>query len=166
MGTPLDYIVLPRPASRDTAADRMQLQAALFDTDRPVLVVPPGPALLFGKRVAIAWRDDKSAVRAVLAALRALSAAQQVHALAGTRAGTPPPALPPILAEHGVPATLHVLPIGDGAFGAALLAAAHGLCADLLVMGAYTHSAWQEAILGGVTRYVLTHADLPVLMRH
>jgi len=25
---------------------------------------------------------------------------------------------------------------------------------------------WREAFLGGVTRYVLDHADLPVLMRH
>ena len=33
-------------------------------------------------------------------------------------------------------------------------------------MGAYSHSPWRELLLGGVTRHVLAHADLPVLMRH
>jgi nucleotide-binding universal stress UspA family protein len=36
----------------------------------------------------------------------------------------------------------------------------------MLVMGAYAHSPLREVIFGGVTRYMLDHADLPVLMRH
>jgi nucleotide-binding universal stress UspA family protein len=42
----------------------------------------------------------------------------------------------------------------------------HALGADMLVMGAYAHSPLREMIFGGVTRYMLDHADLPVLMRH
>lgn len=38
--------------------------------------------------------------------------------------------------------------------------------ADLLVMGAYTHSRLRQLILGGVTRYVLQEVTLPVLMAH
>ena len=41
--------------------------------------------------------------------------------LTGTR-GDATPRVPPILAEHGIAAELHVLPIGGGALGAALLA--------------------------------------------
>ena len=63
-------------------------------------------------------------------------------------------------------AELHVLPIGPGVFGQALLNKAHELGADMLVMGAYAHSPLREALLGGVTRHMLAHADLPVLMRH
>jgi nucleotide-binding universal stress UspA family protein len=33
-------------------------------------------------------------------------------------------------------------------------------------MGAYQHSPLRELFLGGVTRHVLSHADLPVLLRH
>jgi nucleotide-binding universal stress UspA family protein len=173
-----DFLVLKRPAQHDSVPGRLEMQAALFDTDRPVLVVPPGPAALFGECVAIAWRDDKRTGRSVLAALRLFSQVQQVHVLAGVRAGSPAPLLPEILAEHGISATLHVLPVGPragleahprtgtGVFGETLLAKAHSLGADLLVMGAYTHSGWRELILGGVTRYMLAHADLPVLMRH
>jgi nucleotide-binding universal stress UspA family protein len=82
------------------------------------------------------------------------------------RNGAPRPAVPDILAEHGIVAALRIIPIDAAPFGGALLADAHAVGADLLVMGAYAHSPLREQILGGVTRYVLEHADLPVLMRH
>ena len=57
-------------------------------------------------------------------------------------------------------------PIGAGALGAALLDKAHELGADMLVMGAYQHSPLREFLLGGVTRHMLAHGDLPMLLRH
>jgi nucleotide-binding universal stress UspA family protein len=165
-GRRADFLVLERAVHGNGAPDRLKLQAALFDTDRPVLVVPSGRVAAFGECVAIAWRDDRRTIRSVLAALRLLSQARQVHVLAGVRQGAPAPGLPEILAEHGVAADLHVLPIGAGLFGEMLLTKAHALGADILVMGAYTHNLWRELILGGVTRHMLAHADLPVLMRH
>jgi nucleotide-binding universal stress UspA family protein len=48
--------------------------------------------------------------------------------------------------------------------GAGLLAAAHEFDCDLLVMGAYSHSRIRQMILGGVTRHVLEHAAVPVMM--
>jgi nucleotide-binding universal stress UspA family protein len=36
--------------------------------------------------------------------------------------------------------------------------------ADMLVMGAYGHSRFREAILGGATRNMLEQATVPVLM--
>ena len=36
--------------------------------------------------------------------------------------------------------------------------------ADLVVMGAYSHSRLREAILGGATRHMLERAPLPILM--
>ena len=38
--------------------------------------------------------------------------------------------------------------------------------ADMLVMGAYGHSRFREAILGGATRNMLEQAEVPVLMAH
>ena len=73
---------------------------------------------------------------------------------------------PPILAEHGIVVELHTLPVRTGGLGAALLARAHELGADMLVLGAYQHSPLREFLLGGVTRHMLTHADLPMLLRH
>jgi nucleotide-binding universal stress UspA family protein len=36
--------------------------------------------------------------------------------------------------------------------------------ADLIVMGAYSHSRFREAILGGTTRSMLGKTGLPILM--
>lgn len=167
-GRRADFIVLPRPAGHPAEQERRALQAALFETGRPVLVVPPEPPFQpFGRRIAIAWRDDGRTIQAVLSVLRWAGRAEQIHILAGTRDSAAAPKIPAILQEHGIRSSLHVLPIAaEHAFGEALLDAAHRLGADLLVMGAFVHNPLRNMILGGVTRYMLTHADLPVLMRH
>jgi nucleotide-binding universal stress UspA family protein len=164
-GRRADIIVAARPAEDDRLA-RQAFRTALFGTDRPVLMVPSSASAGFGCRVAIAWRDERHAVRAVIPALRCLAAAEQVHVLTGVREGAERPSLPRLFLEHGIRADLHVLQIGSGPFGQTLLDKAHQLSADLLVMGAYAHSPMRELILGGVTRHMLAHADLPVLMRH
>ncbi|WP_159351053.1 universal stress protein [Roseomonas harenae] len=165
-GCRADFIVVARPESDDDEPTRRAFHAALFRTERPVLVVPPGWAAAFGRRVAIAWKDDNRAAKAVLPALRCMGSAEQVHVLLGARQAAVEATLPPILSEHGVQAELHMLPIFPGTFGQALLDKAHELGADLLVMGAYAHSQLLEALLGGVTRHMLAQSDLPVLMRH
>jgi nucleotide-binding universal stress UspA family protein len=164
-GSRADLIVTGQPLEDDRLA-RQVFSAALFGTDRPVLLVPPASTAAFGRRVAIAWRDEKRAVKAVIPVLRWLAGAEQVHVLAGVRHGAPAPGMPQVLLEHGISAELHVLQIGPEPFGQTLLNAVHQLSADMLVMGAYAHSPLRELILGGVTRYMLDHADLPVLMRH
>ena len=40
------------------------------------------------------------------------------------------------------------------------------LGADLLIIGAYSHSRMRQIVLGGVTEHLLDHAGLPVLMTH
>lgn len=165
-GRRADYLVIEHPSRRDYGTSWHALRAALFATSRPVLVVPTHHAATFGHRVAIAWRNDERATKAVLSSLPFLRQADKVFILAGARPGADAPSLPAILSEHGVAAELHVLPIEAGAFGAALLHKAHELGADMLVMGAYQHSPLRELLLGGVTRFMLSNGNLPVLMRH
>lgn len=162
-GSRADLIVTAQP---DDRLARQSLSAALFGTDRPVLLVPPGSDPTFGRSVAIAWRDERCAIKAIIPALRLLAGAERVHVLIGVRGREPGPGMPRVLLEHGIPAELHVLRIGSGPFGQTLLDAARGLGADMLVMGAYAHSPLREFILGGVTRYMIEHADMPMLMRH
>jgi nucleotide-binding universal stress UspA family protein len=164
-GARADFLVIEQPARHDYGTSWHALHAALFGTGRPVLVVPAKPFDRFGRRVAIAWRDDERTTKAVLAGLRCLSQAEQVFLLAGVWDNSTP-AKPPILLEHGVDADVFVLPIGAGPFGAALLTKAHELGADMLMMGAYGHHPLRQLLFGGVTRHMLTHADIPVLMRH
>jgi nucleotide-binding universal stress UspA family protein len=161
-----DFIVIERPMRHDYATSWHALRAALFATDRPILAVPRLFAADFGRRIAIAWRDDERATKAVLSALHCLAGCERVFVLSGTRDGAAAPKVPPILTEHGIAAELHILKIGSGPFGATLLRKAHELGADMLVMGAYEHTPLREFLLGGVTRHMMSHANLPVLLRH
>jgi nucleotide-binding universal stress UspA family protein len=167
-GRRADYVVLRRPWKRSPGMERWAIHGALFETDRPVLVVPPEPEpSTFGRRVAIAWRDDPRTTKAVLAALRWLERAERVFVLAGVREGAIRPRVPDVLVEHGLKAELYVLSVtSNRVFGEVLLARAHELGADMLVVGAYVRQPVIGLILGGVTRHMLTHADLPLLMRH
>jgi nucleotide-binding universal stress UspA family protein len=163
-----DVIVTARPSHNDRV-DRETLRKSLLGTDRPVLMVPPTVHPLnasFGRRVAIAWRDERQALRAVRAALPWLQCTDEVHVLIGLRDPKQAVDIPAVLAEHGILASLHVLAIQPDSFGRRLLDAAHHFGADLLVMGAYGHRPLREMIFGGTTRHILTRADLPVLMRH
>jgi nucleotide-binding universal stress UspA family protein len=164
-GSRADIIVTEQPAEGDRTA-RQMIRAALFATGRPVLVIPPGTATPFGRRIAIAWRDEKQATRAAIPALRWLAGAAELHVLMGVHDDETPRDMPSIFREHGIRAELHLLPIAPRPFGRTMLAKLHQLGADLLVMGAYAHSPLRELVLGGMTRYMLDYADVPVLMRH
>jgi nucleotide-binding universal stress UspA family protein len=165
-GRAADFIVIERPLRRYHGTAWLALLAALFETDRPVLVVPCRPAAQFGRRIAVAWRDDDRTIRAVLAAIRCLGHVEHLFMLSGRRDGAARPRMPEIVVEHHIPAELFVLPIGRHAFGEALLGKAHELEADMIVMGAYVRDPVRRLVLGGLTQYMLTNTDLPLLMRH
>lgn len=151
---------------------------------RPVLVLPHAgvPGADMGRNVLISWNDSKEAAHAVSAALPLLRAADSVtiaivdaaaRQTGGTNSGDAPGAgIAHYLARHGVRTNIVLRDTAKQRFmhandvGAALLSLAADLAADLLVMGAYGHSRFRETILGGVTRTVLQHATLPLLMVH
>jgi len=161
-GQRADAIVLGRPSDHDTPRAHDALHAALFATSCPVLVVPARSAQPFGHVVAIAWKDDEHAAKAVRASLPILRQADQVHVLVADGE----PVVPAVLTEHGIAAAIHTVPDGPGSTGEQILAAASRLGADMLVMGAFAHRAWTERLFGGVTRTVFAAADIPVLMQH
>ena len=156
-------IVMARPRAGGPPLPREALHAALFDTGRPVLLLPDAPGGGLGQVIALGWRDgDARAAAALAAAGPLLPHAARVVVL---RVGAVP-AIPEAVRAAGVPAHALAVPAGDGPPGAALLAASEAEGADLLVMGAYTHGSWREALLGGMTRHVLDHARIALLLRH
>jgi nucleotide-binding universal stress UspA family protein len=163
-GRGADLIVLASPASAQEFHRREPLQSAIFDAERPVLVVPNKVIETIGRSIAIFWDDQPSTIKAVLDAMPLLDRAEEVFVLI-TDGDAPKPGLPQLLIDHGIDAVIHPIASGPGARGAALLDYASQLRADLLIMGAYPHPLI-ELMPGGVTRYVVSHADLPILMRH
>jgi nucleotide-binding universal stress UspA family protein len=71
-----------------------------------------------------------------------------------------------LLARHGVRAEVSVLARTLPRASEVLCRHATDINADMVVMGAYGHSRFREAILGGATRNMLEIADLPVFMAH
>jgi nucleotide-binding universal stress UspA family protein len=65
-----------------------------------------------------------------------------------------------------VPAKLLTVGLDDRLTGEVILAHANALGCDLLNKGAYTQSRLRQMIFGGTTRYILSNAQLPVLMAH
>ncbi len=165
-----DIIVVGRPPSDDSGASIVVFETALFDTGRAVIVAPPGATApsIVGSPAMVFWTGTAEAAHAVSAALPLLAAAESVKVVASNSGGKPQETGPLIdyLAWNGVRAQagepLAITPTA----GADLLAGARRDRAGLLVMGAYTQSRLRQLIYGSVTKHVLTHADLPVLLAH
>lgn len=160
-----DLIVLARPSQRPDTDATMIFNAALFETGRPVLVAPIREGAL-GRRVAVAWNGSAEAARAVASSMDFLRLADSVEVVSADpdRAGDVSLAeLADYLAWHGIVTRQQTL--GEaGHAGEAVARAVAG--ADLVVMGAYSHSRLRQLILGGVTRYMLEHAPAALLMAH
>lgn len=165
-GKRADYIIVSKPVPGHANSEYESLHAALFESERPVLVVPPQMSTNFGGKVAIAWREDKFTLHAVRDSLQFIPQSAEIHLLIGRAAGGAPPHVPEMLVDHAMNYQTHELTLGKDVFGAQLLAKAHEVRADMLVMGAFVHHSWRRMLFGGVTNYMLTHADIPVLMRH
>lgn len=168
-GGAYDLIVVGPARPDQTTVGEISAEAALFGTGRPVMVVPPGEPGSVGGSVVIGWNRTPSAARAVAAALPFLASSRSVTVVSvttGAKQGPSPQGIARYLSWHGVSAEVVEIPPDHRVVGEALLDEASERGADLVVMGAYSHSRLRELILGGVTRYVLQHPKVPVLMAH
>lgn len=146
----------------------------MTDIGRPVLVVPyAGVFGEVGRRVLIAWDGTREANRALHDALPLIGNAEEVTVIhIGKREAdldADRPALDQIvrhLARHGIAARSEESPRGDIPVPDILLSRAADLGADMIVAGAYHHSHLRERLLGGVSRDLLDHMTVPVLMAH
>jgi nucleotide-binding universal stress UspA family protein len=165
-----DLVIISQGAASDSA-----VISALFDTGRPVLVMPVEnrslPSELVDKVIVLAWDGGLEAARAMFNAMPFIEKAEKVHLLVArehSKAFDLEAESDAIqyLRTHGFQADAVVVEIGDRAIGKVLLTEAHKLKADILVMGAYGHSRFREMVLGGVTDYMLEKADIPLLLSH
>ena len=168
-------MVLPRPYGAGKGADsEAVVEAALFDAKVPVLVLPAAglPEGALPRRVVLAWNQSAEAMAATRAALPLLKGADLVDITVvdppphGPERSDPGGLLCQMLVRHGVRAEVSVLARSLPRVSEVLARHATDQNADLLVMGAYGHSRFREAILGGATRNMLEQAELPVLMAH
>ncbi len=169
VGRLTDLIVAGRPVAEAEQPSMVTLNAALMEAGRAVLMVPRSATAALGANIAIAWNGSPEAARAVHGAMPFLDRADSVTILSGPDAGgdCDAGALARYLAWHGISAsTAEVRGHHGDEVGQSLLNHCDQRAVDLLVMGAYTHSRLRQLILGGVTRHVIDHASIPVLLSH
>ena len=164
-----DLIVAGRPGEGGELALE-QLEAALMDTGRPLLIAPAHAPAALAETVAIAWKDTPEAARAVSDALPFIRQAQRVLILAVSEGEEEPHEscnrLKKALSWHNTSTELRLLTRGSEPAVETLLSVAHEEGAGLLVMGGYSHSRLREIVFGGFTKRILREAELPVLMAH
>lgn len=169
-----DLAVLAKPYGPHRGAElEPVVESAMFEGLAPVLVVPgPGCTVTNPKKVVIGWNESREALVAVRAALPLIQKAEAVHVVIidppthGPSRSDPGGQLSQYLARHGARVEIDVLSKTLPRVSDVLIRHANDVSADLVIMGAYGHSRFREAILGGATRYMLEQSGLSVFMAH
>jgi nucleotide-binding universal stress UspA family protein len=166
-----DISVVAQAQREQGATDELIIEGALFESGRPVIIVPyiqkSGLTL---ERVLACWDGGRTAARAIADAMPFLERAEAVDLvivaeerkndeITGVR-------MSEHLTRHGVAVSVKRIAKGDLAVQDVILSYAADSGADFMVMGGYGHSRLREFILGGVTRGILNSMTVPVLMSH
>jgi nucleotide-binding universal stress UspA family protein len=167
-----DLAVVAQAESERDAVEKMIVEGALFDSGRPVIVVPYTQTEPFKlDRLMICWDGSRPAVRAIADAMPLLARAGRTEVVIIADEANNEDELDGVdigqhLARHGLDVEANRIIGGDIDVADALLSHAADSGVDLIVMGGYGHSRLREFILGGVTRSMLRSMTTPVLMSH
>lgn len=162
-----DLTVLGRPVAGKAVPSMATLEAALFESGRPILIAPPIPPTSLGEVVVVAWNGSTETARTVAFATPFLRRARKIIVLSIEGWSVPGPSgeqLALALRRNDIAAEAVRAPSTRRNDGAALLAKTAELGGDLLIKGAYTQSRLRQLIFGGATAHILSSATLPVLM--
>lgn len=161
-----DLVVTAQPNGL-LSADEKLIENVMFNSGRPILVVPPtwqaGPSL---ENVVVAWDGGARAARAVGDAAPLLSKADRVevvHVEADSKDDVAGAELARHLSRRCANLNVTILPMREADAGRTLQNHLASMRASLLVMGAFAHARLLEYVVGGTTSLMLTEAKVPVL---
>jgi len=168
IGRVYDLIVVEQPEKLASIAEAT-LEDALFESGRPVLMVPKRSLPTLGEIVAIAWNGSTETAVTVAMGMPFLKQAKHVVVVAVGPQHMPEPGpegeeLARTLEQHGIDVSLRTAYGRQKAQGESFLKEAMEAGADLLLKGAYTQSRIRQMIFGGGTRHIIMEAKIPVLM--
>jgi nucleotide-binding universal stress UspA family protein len=169
-----DLIIVSQPYGEgSTQVQTIILEAVLFGTGAPVMVIPRTAEDIGSfDRVMVAWDESTQALEAVRKALPALKSATRAEIVMINPPSHSPERSDPggvicvMLARHGVKADVSILAKTMPHVAEVINRHAQDHAIDLIVMGAYGHSRFREAMIGGATRDMLETARVPILMAH
>jgi len=167
-----DLAVVGQTDPERVLPDDLLIEAALFESGRPIVVVPyiQKEDLQLG-HVLACWDGSRNAARAIADSLPFLMRGKKVEIVMvasgeGKADELPGADLGEHLARHDLTVEVKRLLAADVDVSNVILSYAADCTADFIVMGGYGHSRLREFILGGATRGILQSMTVPVLMAH
>ena len=161
------------PVSADAFVDQWYTETLVFQSGRPVLILPEKPSRTEAQlnSVAIAWDFSRTAARAVADAIPLLERAKTVRIFCVTneksfKSSRASSELAAHLSRHGISVIVDEADAAGRAIGDVLAQFVEANEIDLLVMGAYGHSRFREFILGGATKSIMSRPPVPTFLSH
>jgi nucleotide-binding universal stress UspA family protein len=165
-GRVFDLIVLRKPDPKVSAETEILLEAALFESGRPILVVPKATPLPAGATMVIAWNGSTETASVLALGMPLLEKAGKVAVVSVEGAMVPGPTgaeVAQYLQTHGIAASVRQVNPEGQIPGEVFLRETAKLEGHLMFKGAYTQSRLRQLVFGGATRHILSHAQIPVL---
>ncbi|MGA8262493.1 MAG: universal stress protein [Arenicellales bacterium] len=168
-----DLVVLSARTSKESGLIAHHYRdGVVLAAGRPALMLPESCTWAHGfGRIMVAWESSREASRAVHDAMPLLQMAREVTVMEITDGDVelerePGADIAGHLARHGVSVQATYQTRNENDVGAEVLSASVDCGADLIVAGAYGHSRLREYALGGVTRHLMAHSKIPLLLSH
>jgi nucleotide-binding universal stress UspA family protein len=167
-GRVYDLILVEQPEKLASIAEAT-MEDALFESGRPVMMVPKLGAPTLGERVAIAWNGSTETALTVALAMPFLQQAREVIVVSVGAQHMPEPGpageeLARSLEGHGFNVSMRTAVGRQKPQGESFLKEAIAAGADLMLKGAYTQSRIRQMIFGGATRHIIMESRIPVIM--
>ena len=166
-GRLFNVIVMGRNEMGTSVDWKATLEAALFESGRPVILAAAKPPPTVGQHIVIAWNGATETARTIAVAMPVLRKAARVTVLTVEGGFVPGPSAEDVachLGRNGIDTTTMTAAPGRRSIGDAMVDEAVTAGADMLLKGAFTNSRLRQMIFGGATRDIINNSVLPVLM--
>jgi nucleotide-binding universal stress UspA family protein len=168
-GRLFDLIVMGRSVNATTSDWKTTVEAALFESGRPVLIAGPQADADVGSKIVIGWNGATETARTIAATMPFLIQADEVCVLTiqgGTVVGPSGEQVAQHLRRNGAKASASTRDADGRSVGEAMIAGCKEHGANLLVKGAFTNSRLRQMIFGGATRDIIEKSDVATILAH
>jgi len=168
-GRLFDIVLIVTPNEDDGGVDSAVLEATLFDTGRPALLIPSNYAGHLGRCITIAWDGSAEAAKSIHNAMPLIRRAEDVEVLNIQESGrfeADPNDIVDYLATHDIAATANAVPATQDHVARTLMEAATNNDNAMIVMGAYGDNPMKLSGYGDTTRDVVGTAINPIFIAH
>ncbi len=166
-GRLFNLVVMGRNEMGTSVDWKATLEAALFESGRPVILATANVPETIGQHVVIAWNGATETARTIAVSMTLLRDAKRVTVLTVEGGFVPGPSAEDVarhLGRNGIDASTMTAAPGRRSIGEAMVHEAAAAGGDLLLKGAFTNSRLRQMIFGGATRDIINGSTLPVLL--